>query len=208
MKIPAVVMAGGKGKRMDIALEKPLVPFLGKSLIDWVLNAAKAAERISEVYVVTSPNTPMTTAKCAKEGWRIIETDGRGYHDDLRQAIVKGGFRGPVLIIPADAPALTGATLDKIVSAHEESQKDALAVFVPIEKRERLGLSVSSTDEFNGTNYAVSGVNIIDSKRVLSEEKIETDAIVTDKFELMLNVNTVEDLKIAERIMKSLQRKK
>jgi adenosylcobinamide-phosphate guanylyltransferase len=194
-------MAGGKGKRMALTIEKPLLEFLDKPLIDWVLSAAKAAKKILKVYVVTSPNTPMTMEKCAREGWRILKTDGKGYHDDLKQAVVEGGFRGPVLIMPSDVPALTGEALDKIITAHEKNRKDALAVFVPIQKREELGLSISSTDEFQGVEYAVSGVNIIESRRILSEVKIETEAIVTDEVELLLNINTLKDLKIAEKIM-------
>jgi adenosylcobinamide-phosphate guanylyltransferase len=194
-------MAGGKGKRMDLTIEKPLLEFLDKPLIDWVLSAVKAAKKISNAYVVTSPNTPMTTEKCVREGWRIIKTDGKGYHDDLKQAVAEGGFRGPVLIMPSDVPALTGEALDKIIAAHEKNRKDALAVFVPIQKREEIGLSVSSTDEFQGVEYAVSGVNIIESRRILSEGKIETEAIVTDEVELLLNINTLKDLKIAEKIM-------
>jgi adenosylcobinamide-phosphate guanylyltransferase len=186
---------------MDLTIEKPLLEFLDKPLIDWVLSATKAAKKISKVYVVTSPNTPMTTEKCAREGWRIIKTDGKGYHDDLKQAVAEGGFRGPVLIMPSDVPALTGEALDKIIAAHEKNRKDALAVFVPIQKREELGLSISSTDEFQGVEYAVSGVNIIESRRILSEGKIETEAIVTDEVELLLNINTLKDLEIAEKIL-------
>jgi len=195
-------MAGGKGKRMELTIEKPLLQFLGKSLIDWVLNAVRLAKKVSEFYIVTSPNTPMTERKCIKEGLKIIRTDGKGYHDDLKQAILEGGFHGPVLIMPSDVPALTGEALDRIISAHEKYKKNALAVFVPIEKREKLGLSVSSIDEFHGVAYAVSGVNMIDARRVLFEGKIETAAIVTDDVELLLNINTLKDLEIAEKIMK------
>ena len=39
MKVPALIMAGGKGKRMGLPVEKPLLPFLGKPLIDWVAEA-------------------------------------------------------------------------------------------------------------------------------------------------------------------------
>ena len=39
MKVPALIMAGGKGKRMGLPTEKPLLPFLGKPLIDWVVEA-------------------------------------------------------------------------------------------------------------------------------------------------------------------------
>jgi adenosylcobinamide-phosphate guanylyltransferase len=194
-------MAGGRGKRMDLAIEKPLLQFLGKPLIDWVVNAVKTANKVSYFYVVTSPNTPKTEEKCVKEGLKIVRTDGKGYHDDLKQAILKGGFQGPVLIMPSDVPALTGQALDRIVLAHEKDGRDAFTVFVPIEKRQELGLSVSSIDEFGGVLYAVSGVNIIDSRGIGFEGKIATGAIVTDEVELLLNINTLKDLEIAERIM-------
>lgn len=195
-------MAGGKGSRMALKGEKPLLLLMGKPLVEWVLNAVKSAKKVSDFYVVTSPNTPMTEEKCAEEGLRIIRTDGKSYHDDLKQAILRGGFQGPVLIMPSDVPALTGKALDKIISVHEKSGKHALAVFVPIERRKELGLSISSIDEFQGVAYAVSGVNIIDARRVFQEGKIETDAIVTDELELLLNINTVKDLEIAEKVMR------
>jgi len=201
LSVPALIMAGGRGKRMDLAIEKPLLQFLGKPLIDWVVNAVKTANKVSYFYVVTSPNTPKTEEKCVKEGLKIVRTDGKGYHDDLKQAILKGGFQGPVLIMPSDVPALTGQALDRIVLAHEKDGRDAFAVFVPIEKRQELGLSVSSIDEFRGVLYAVSGVNIIDSRGIGFEGKIATGAIVTDEVELLLNINTLKDLEIAERIM-------
>ena len=201
-------MAGGKGKRMDLMVEKPLLQFLGKPLIDWVLNAVKSAKEVSDFYVVTSLDTPKTEKKCIEEGLRIIRTDGKGYHDDLKQAILRGGILGPVLIMPSDVPALTGEALDNIISAYEKNGKDALAVFVPIQKREELGLSISSIDEFHGVPYAVSGVNILNSKRILFEGKIETGAIVTNEIELLLNINTLKDLEIAEKIMQRESSKK
>ena len=192
---------------MGLPVEKPLLPFFGKPLIDWVVNAVKSAKNISDLYVVTSPNAPETEKKCAVEGLNILKTDGKSYHDDLKQAMLKANFQGPVLIMPSDVPALTGEVLDRIVSAYEANGKDALAVFVPIEKRQELGLSISSTDEYKGIWYAVSGVNIINAKRVLSEGKIDTGAIVTDEVEVLLNVNTLKDLEVAEKIMGALRKK-
>jgi adenosylcobinamide-phosphate guanylyltransferase len=206
VKIPALIMAGGKGTRMGLATEKPLVPFLGKPLIDWVVNAVTSAKKVSRFYVVTSPNTPKTQLYCQKKGWRVIQTDAKGYHEDLKQVVTKGGLRCPILTIPADVPALTGEALDKIVTAYERCGKDYLAVFVPIEKRQALGLSISSTDEYKGVWYAVSGVNIINGLRVQEEGKIETSAIITQDTAVMLNINTIKDLEIAKQIMQKKKR--
>jgi adenosylcobinamide-phosphate guanylyltransferase len=194
-------MAGGKSKRMELAIEKPLLPFLGRPLIEWVVEAVKSAKKVSEFYIVTSENAPETEKKCLKDGLKVIRTDGKGYHDDLKQAILKATLQCPVLTIPADLPAVTGKFLDKVVTAYEDCGKDALAVFVPISTREALELSVSSTDLHEGVLYAVSGVNIINGAKIF-EKKIDTSAIITGEIEVLLNINTLKDLKIAEKIMR------
>jgi adenosylcobinamide-phosphate guanylyltransferase len=134
-------------------------------------------------------------------GWKYIHTDAKGYHDDLKQAVAKLGWMGPVLTMPADVPAISGAVLDKIVAEFEACGKDFLAVFVPIEKRQELGLSISSTDEYKGVWYAVSGVNVINGAKIQGSGKIETAAIITKEIEVALNVNTTKDLEIAEKLM-------
>jgi GTP:adenosylcobinamide-phosphate guanylyltransferase len=106
------------------------------------------------------------------------------------------------LTVPADLPAVTGKFLDKVVGEFEVCGKDFLAVFVPIKAREDLGLSVSSTDEYKGVWYAVSGVNIVNGAKIQEEGKIETSAIITDDVEVLLNINTLKDLEVAESIMR------
>jgi GTP:adenosylcobinamide-phosphate guanylyltransferase len=108
---------------------------------------------------------------------------------------------GPILTIPADSPAVTGEFLDKIVSQFEACGKDFYAVFVPISAREALGLSIDSTDEYKGEWYAVSGVNIVNGDKSQGEGKIETSALITEEIEVLLNINTLKDLEIAEKIM-------
>jgi GTP:adenosylcobinamide-phosphate guanylyltransferase len=201
MKVPALIMAGGQGKRMSLPVEKPLLPFLCKPLIDWVAEALACADKISEFYVVTSRNTPETEKHCLSKGWKVLRTEAKGYHDDLKQAVLMAGLKGPVLTIPADLPAVTGKFLDKVIGEFEICGKDYLAVFVPIQTREGLGLSVSSTDEYKGEWYAVSGVNIVNGTKVQEEGKIETSAIITKEVEVLLNINTLNDLEIAKKIM-------
>jgi adenosylcobinamide-phosphate guanylyltransferase len=200
MRVPVLIMAGGKGKRMGLPVEKPLLPFLGKPLIEWVVEAVQSANSVSDVYVVTSGNTPETEKKCVKDGLRVLRTEGKGYHDDLKQAILSAHLLCPILVIPSDIPAITGEVLDRVVNAYEECGKDALAVFVPIEAREELGLSISSTDLHDGVSYAVSGVNIINGAKI-NEEKIPTAAIITEEIDVLLNINTLKDLDVAEKIM-------
>jgi uncharacterized protein (TIGR00454 family) len=205
MKVPALIMAGGRGKRIGLAVEKPLLTFLGETLIERVVEAVESAKKISEFYVVTSENTPKTEERCLKAGLKVIRTDAKGYHDDLKQAIQKGQLHGPVLTISSDLPALTGKFLDKVISVYEKSKKDAVMVLVPIKKHEELGLSVSSVYDYEGVAYAVSGVNLIDGAKI-SEDKIDEYAMVTEEIDAALNVNTLEDLDIAQKIVKRYEK--
>ncbi len=195
-------MAGGRGTRMGAPVEKPLLQFLGKPLVDWVGEAVARASKVSEFCVITSSNTPQTERYCQSRGWKVLRTDAKGYHDDLKEAVSKLGWMGPVLTLPADVPAITGSVLDRIICEFEICDKDFLAVFVPIEARQRLGLSISSTDEYKGKWYAVSGVNVINGAKIQSQGKIETAAIITQETEVLLNINTPKDLQIAEATMR------
>jgi adenosylcobinamide-phosphate guanylyltransferase len=196
-------MAGGKGTRMGLPVEKPLLALLGKPLVDWVAEAVTCASNVSEFYVVTSTNTPETEKHCQNKGWKVLRTDAKGYHSDLKQATHMAGLMGPVLTVPGDSPAITSKFLDKIVAQFEACGKDFYAVFVPIKTREELGLSVDSTDEYKGEWYAVSGVNIVNGSKIQGEGKIETSALITEEIEVLLNINMLKDLEIAEKIMQN-----
>lgn len=200
MKIPALIMAGGKGERFHSDIEKPLAKFLGKALIDWVIGAVKSANKISEFYVATSHNTLETEKKCLREGLTVIRTDGKGYHYDLKQAITKKQLYCPVLTISSDLPALTGAFLDQIISTYEKCGKPALTVLVPIEKCREIGLSTASPYPYKGVMYAVSGVNIIDGAKIFQEE-LDQEVVISDNIEAALNINSLEDLMHAEKYL-------
>ncbi|MDR1993677.1 MAG: NTP transferase domain-containing protein [Nitrososphaerota archaeon] len=204
--VPALIMAGGRGSRMGLATEKPMLPFLGKPLIDWVVRAILSAQKISEFCVITSVNTPKTEKYCIDKGWKVLHTDAKGYHDDLKQAVDCLGWLGPVLTMPSDVPAITGAILDRVIWEFDLCNRDFLAVFVPIEKRQSLELSISSTDEYRGVWYAVSGINIVNGAKILGAGKTETAAIITEEIEVVLNINTPKDLEIATQIVSTFKK--
>lgn len=207
MKVPALIMAGGRGSRMGLPVEKPLLPFLGKPLVDWVAEAVASAEKVSDFYVVTSANTPETEKHCLSRGWKILRTDAKGYHDDLKQAVSKLDLMGSLLTMSSDVPAITGRFLDKVISEFEVCGKDFLAVFVPIKTRLDVGLSIASTDEYKSEQYGVTGVNIINGSKIQGNGRIETSVIITQETEVLLNINTVKDLEIAEKIMRKTKKK-
>jgi adenosylcobinamide-phosphate guanylyltransferase len=201
LKVPALVMAGGRGSRMGLPTEKPMIQFLGEPFIGRVVAAVQAAKNVSHLTVVTSPNTPLTEAWCRQKGLDVFRAVGNGYHLDLKEVIAKKNLNCPILTVSADLPTLTGEFLDKAVSAFQECGRDALAVYVTIAAREKLGLSTSSLDVFEGKSVCISGVNVINGAKI-NQPTIPTGALIEDDNAVLFNVNTPKDLEIAEKATK------
>ncbi|MEM3151180.1 MAG: NTP transferase domain-containing protein [Candidatus Bathyarchaeia archaeon] len=66
MDLTALIMAGGKGSRMKIKCEKPIIKIMNKPMIKWVIEAVKESKVTSRIIVATSKNTQKTAEKASK----------------------------------------------------------------------------------------------------------------------------------------------
>jgi bifunctional UDP-N-acetylglucosamine pyrophosphorylase/glucosamine-1-phosphate N-acetyltransferase len=109
-------MAGGLGTRMRSELPKHLHPLLGRRVVDWVLEAARATGA-DPLVVVASPDT-----KDAYVGVTVAVQDRPlGTGDAVASArAALDGFAGRVLVLDAAAPLLTAEHLGALVEAHAE----------------------------------------------------------------------------------------
>ena len=192
-------MAGGKGTRFGGDTEKPMAQFMGKPLIRRVIEATKESKRIAETYVAVTANSQKTAQEAAEAAVKVVETDGKGYHTDLQQAIKDANIKCPVLIVSADLPLVNGEFLDGVIGEYEESGKPALAVLVPEEALREYGLSAVTPLEYRGKMYAVSGINMIDGQRILEEQ--EQEVFVSRRPEAVFTVNSLEDLEAAKNYL-------
>ncbi len=199
MHTVVLIMAGGKGTRFGKGVEKPMVKLFGKTLIRRVIEASKASKKISETYVAVTPDYSQTADEAKKASAKVIETKGDGFHADLRQAVLKLNLRYPVLTVSSDLPLLTGGFLDEIINEYEKLREPALTVLVPINLCKKYGVEPTSFYDHRGKTYAVSGINIIDGRRILEEQPQKV--MICRRPEAIFNVNTQEDLKSAEKYM-------
>ncbi len=129
----AVVLAGGLGTRMRSATPKHFHALLGRRMVDWVVEAARAVEA-DPLVVVTSPD-----GAGAFEGIEVaIQPKPRGTGDALaaaRQALA--GFDGDLLVLTGDAPAISPATLRDLLGTHRHADATATILsFRPADPRE------------------------------------------------------------------------
>lgn len=198
MGLAALVMAGGRGSRMEGRLEKPLRKVSEKSMLQHVIQALRNSTSISRIVVASSPITPATTAEAKKLGAETIITPGAGFHEDMRFAIRELSL-GEVLVISSDLPFVTAELIDEAVRKYTESGKPALAVMTHAALHERRGSKPDYAVRMNGESLVPVGINILDGRRV-GEGALEQVELVIDKEDVALNVNTTSDLALANKI--------
>ncbi|MDP3035559.1 MAG: NTP transferase domain-containing protein [Methanobacteriaceae archaeon] len=194
----ALVMAGGKGTRMKLDCEKPLVQANGKFLIDCVMDNLQDSTNINDIFIATSHHVPLTEEYAIKKGYKIIKTPGNGYLDDLSFLLSYFESKNPdetLLTIGSDIPCVDGELIDFILNEYrlryKKSQKPAMCVAVPIELFEKYDLEPSIVLE----GIVPSGVNILRSINKIQDEEV----LEVPKIELALNINTCKDIKVFEK---------
>jgi bifunctional UDP-N-acetylglucosamine pyrophosphorylase / glucosamine-1-phosphate N-acetyltransferase len=132
-KLAAVVMAGGLGTRMHSATPKHLHPLLGRRMVDWVIEAARALEP-DQLVVVASPETAESL-----DGAQIaIQEQPLGTGDAVRRAgAALGRPEADVLVLNGDVPALGPEVLRDLVAAHRREGAAATVLsFEPQDPRQ------------------------------------------------------------------------
>jgi adenosylcobinamide-phosphate guanylyltransferase len=186
---------------MKLEGEKPLLNVAGKPMIEHVLDALRRVKKIEKIVVAVSRHTP-ETARMVKKRFSIqaLKTPGEDYVSDTQYAIKKLKLK-TVLTISADLPLVTSEIIEEVIKRYERCGKPALAVAVPVETCEKLGLGANHVFEVGGRLLVPAGINVIDGKRI-DEEELEEEVFVIDREEVAVNVNTLEDLKVAKNLLK------
>ena len=84
---------------------------------------------------------------------------------------------------------------------YESCGKPALSVVVSNEMKTQLGLDGKYGYELNGMHVVPAGINVIDG-RMINEEELEQEICVLDRMEVAMNINTTQELRIAENLFK------
>ncbi|MCL4350204.1 MAG: NTP transferase domain-containing protein [Candidatus Thermoplasmatota archaeon] len=96
-KFPMLIMAGGTGSRMDFP-DKGILMVKGKTLID--RNVDLLSQYTENAFIATTKSTVITKEYYYGK-FPVLETEGRGYSEDLSDALSKIGTY-PILVVPSD----------------------------------------------------------------------------------------------------------
>jgi adenosylcobinamide-phosphate guanylyltransferase len=158
------------------------------------------------VFIAVSEWTPNTKREAERLGI-VIETGGLGYVDDLREALrvvwAGYGFKD-VVVAGSDLPLLDGELIDGVVKRYVESGREALTVVVDREAYEGLGFDAEYLIEYGGKLAVPVGLNVLRADLVDRKDVLEEEVYLHPRVERLVNVNTIEEAKRAEEILRRL----
>jgi adenosylcobinamide-phosphate guanylyltransferase len=192
----ALIMAGGAGSRINLG-EKPLVSVGGRPMISYITDAFILAGM--EPVIAASPKTPMTMNWCRAQGIDVVRPEGKGYIEDMIEAVKILDEQRPLFVCVSDIPCITAAIIHTIADAYRRAGKDACSTWIPAQLVESLGCTITYQEQVNSINACPAGVNILRGDIIARPQ--EEFRLLLEEAGIALNVNTRDDLTIAEQYL-------
>lgn len=117
--LACIILAAGKGQRMQSALPKPLHEVAGRSMLAHVIAAAESLSP-EKIIVVTGPDMPEVAEAAAPHRTAIQQVQNGTGGAALAARDSLAGFGGDILVLFGDAPLVTSETLKRLLDARRQ----------------------------------------------------------------------------------------
>ncbi len=184
-----LVMAGGKGIRMNLDNEKLLLKYK-KPIILHVIDSLKNSNCFSKILAITSSNSPKTKKLLQENNVETFDTPGIGYVEDLN--LVLKTINDVVLVTSGDLPLLDEEIIQKIVNQYD-SQNIWTSILVTNKFLTTLGIESDYYVNFDNQKCHYTGISLINSQKITSLETLEENFIIIDDKRIAFNLNTKQD---------------
>jgi bifunctional UDP-N-acetylglucosamine pyrophosphorylase/glucosamine-1-phosphate N-acetyltransferase len=143
-----VVLAAGKGNRMESSLAKVLHPVAGAPMLTHVLRTAQKLAPVELAVVIGHQGDRVREAFAKQKGIRwVCQKEMRGTGDAVRSAAgVFKGFDGPLLILYGDIPGVRVETLQRLRMVHSSSSNAVTLLTAELEDPEGYGRIIQDPD--------------------------------------------------------------
>ena len=182
-----LIMAGGRGTRMDSNEEKLLLKYK-KPVILHVVDALQDADCFSKIIALTSLNSPNTEKILKETGIDIIPSRGESFVSDLNEMLQQ--LDEMVFVTSGDLPLLDSQIVKTILDHHEEEQTWT-SIVTTLSFQKTLGIKSDCIVENH--DYVQTGISIVDAKKITNLDPVEEKFLVIDDKRIGLNLNTKDD---------------
>jgi bifunctional UDP-N-acetylglucosamine pyrophosphorylase/glucosamine-1-phosphate N-acetyltransferase len=124
-KVQVVILAAGKGKRMNADVPKVLVPFHDKPMVDYVVEAVKHSGIDTKPVLVVGYGKELVINHCGDSASYAEQTDqlGTGHAVKCSEDAILPQIEH-VMVLYGDQPAITGAMISNLAKTHINSGKN------------------------------------------------------------------------------------
>lgn len=157
-----VILAAGHGTRMVSEKPKVLHEVGGKTMLDYVISASKAAGA-DDIAVIVGYKADVVRAALPENLTAIEQKEQLGTGHAVLQALpFFENFEGNVLVLVGDAPLVRKETLEELVKAHEEGGFSATVLTAVFDDPTGYGRIVKEGEEL---------IKIVEHKDATQEER-------------------------------------
>jgi adenosylcobinamide-phosphate guanylyltransferase len=187
-----LVMAGGKGSRMEFPAPEKLLLKYEKPIIFHVIDSLNDSHCFSKVFAATSSNSPDTKFELEQIGIETLDTSGDGYVNDLNFLLQKMG--GSVFVVSGDLPLLDKEIIQKLVKFNTESIWTSFLVSKKF--LNSLGLESNLLINYGDIDCVHTGISIINADKIQNLDQVKENYIILDDKRIAFNLNTNEDFEL------------
>jgi len=187
-----LIMAGGKGTRMNLDTEKLLLKYK-KPVIIHVVDSLNDSKCFSQILALTSSNSPNTKKLLQENNIEVFDTNGIGYVEDL--TLVLQSRNDSILVTSGDLPLLDEEIIRKIVKNYNP-EKTWTSILVTTKFLTTLGLESNYSILYNNQKCNYTGISLINSNKINSSENLDENYIIIDDKRIAFNLNTKKDYEL------------
>ena len=187
-----LVMAGGRGSRMEFPTPEKLLLEYKKPVIFHVIDSLTNSRCFSKVFAATSPNSPDTKRVLEQSGIETLATPGNGYSNDLNFLLQK--MNGSVFVVSGDLPLLDEEIIQKMTEFNSESVWTSF--LVSKEFLASLGLESNLLMKYDNVECVYTGISIINADKIKDLNLVNEDYIILDDKRVSFNLNTKKDYEL------------
>lgn len=206
----SIILAAGEGTRMKSKRSKVLHTIVGKSLLEYVLEASEGAG-IQQAVVVCGENEDQVRARhfdgvtCVRQPIGPDHPYGTGYAAQCAIAQYELGDEDTVLVLTGDTPLIRGETLKTFVQYHQDNQNAATVLTALIEDPTGYGRIIKDETgqltaivehkdatedqrmikEFNSGMFAFRGKDLVESLKALDTNNASGELYLTDVVQIL-----------------------
>jgi len=188
-----LVMAGGKGSRMEFPAPEKLLLEYEKPVIFHVIDSLNDSHCFSKVFAATSPNSPDTKNELEQRGIETLDTEGNGYVNDLNFLLQK--MDGFVFVVSGDLPLLDEEIIQ--IMTEKFNSKNVWTSFLVSKKfLNSLGLESNLLINSGDIDCVHTGISIINADKIQNLDPVKENYIILDDKRIAFNLNTKKDYEL------------